>query len=255
MLNYRMDGDGPPLLLIHGFGISFNIWTNLTPLLRDHFTLVTVELPGIGLSPLPPPSQPYLPAAVDALDSLRAHLALPRWSILSYSSGTRVAEAYLQSHAERVARAVFLCPAQTASVKANGLRVASSLDGRWPALGNWVLSGWRLRFLIQLLGFNMRRDPRIATWFDEISSQPVDVLKATLRSMPKGGSCPIAIPAQIPALFIWGREDLITATPRKPSARDVIIHANHSAPQTSPREVGDAVIQFLISSSNPEGME
>ena len=245
MLNYRMDGDGPPLLLLHGFGISFNIWTNLTPLLRDHFTLVTVELPGIGLSPLTPRAGPYLPAAVDALDALRAHLAIPRWSILSYSSGTRVAEAYLHSHAERVARAVFLCPAQTASGKANGLRVASSVDARWPALGNWVLSGWRLRFLIQLLGFNMRRDSRVPVWFDEISSQPVDVLKATLRSLPDFGAPPIVVPNPIPALFIWGSRDLITATPRKPSTRDAIIPATHAAPQTNPREVGEAVMAFF----------
>jgi pimeloyl-ACP methyl ester carboxylesterase len=243
MLNHRIIGNGPPLLLLHGFGISFNIWTNLTPLLRDHFTLVTVELPGIGLSPLPP--GPYLPAAVDALDALRAHLALPRWDILSYSSGTRVAEAYLQSHAQRVARAIFLCPAQTASAKANSLRVASKIDARFPALGNWVLSGWRLRFLIQLLGFNLQSNPAVDAWYAEITSQPVDILKATLRSMPNGGECPITIPTQIPALFIWGREDLITATPRKPSARDVIIHANHSAPQTSPREVGEAMISFF----------
>ncbi|MBI5936128.1 MAG: alpha/beta hydrolase [Chloroflexi bacterium] len=261
MLNYRIDGDGPPLLLLHGFGISFNIWTNLTPLLRDHFTLVTVELPGIGLSPLPPDTSTslsaslYLPAAVDALEALRAHLALPRWDILSYSSGTRVAEAYLHSHAQRVSRAIFLCSAQTASAKANGLRVAGLVDAHFPALGNWVLSGWRLRFLIQLLGFNMQRDPRVPAWFREISSQPVDVLKATLRSLPDFGARPIVIPDHIPALFIWGSRDLITATPRHPSARDLIIPVTHAAPQTSPREVGEAIIQFLVlSSSNPEGM-
>ncbi len=243
MLNHHIIGDGPPLLLLHGFGISFNIWTNLTPLLRDHFTLVTVELPGIGLSPLPP--GPYLPAAVDALDSLRAHLAFPHWDVLSYSSGTRVAEAYLQSHAERVGRAAFLCPAHTAPFKTNGLRVASSLDGRWPALGNWVLSGWRLRFLIQLLGFNLQRDSRVPAWFDEISSQPVDVLKATLRSLPDFGAPSIVVPNQIPALFIWGREDLIAAMPRKLSARDLIIPATHAAPQTNPREVRDAALAFF----------
>lgn len=253
MLNYQIIGDGPPLLLLHGFGISFNIWTNLTPLLRDHFTLVTVELPGIGLSPRP--SQLYAAAAVDALDSLRAHIAIPRWSILSYSSGTRVAEAYLQSHPDRVERAAFLCPAQTVPFKANGLRVASSVDERYPKAGNWVLSSWRLRFLIQLLGFNMRRDSRVPAWFDEISSQPVDVLKATLRSLPNFGASPIVVPPHIPALFVWGSRDLITATPRKPSTRDAIIPATHAAPQTNVCEVGEAVIPFLISSSNPEGMK
>lgn len=245
MLNYRIDGDGPHLLLLHGFGISFNIWTELTPRLRDHFTLVTVELPGIGRSPLPPHSRLYPDEAADALDSLRDCLAIPRWSVLSYSSGTRVAEAYLQSHADRVERAVFLCPAQTAPSKSRGLRVASMVDARFPTLGNWVLSGWRIRFLIQLLGFNLRRDPRVPAWFAEITSQPVDILKATLRSLPDWGVRSFEVPAEIPALFVWGREDLITATPRKLSARDVLIHATHAAPQTKAREVAEVVLAFL----------
>ncbi|RJP49088.1 MAG: alpha/beta fold hydrolase [Anaerolineaceae bacterium] len=245
MLNYRMDGEGPPLLLLHGFGISFNIWTELTPRLRGHFKMVTVELPGIGLSPLPPLSEPYLAAAVDALDSLRDSLAIPRWRVLSYSSGTRVAEAYLQSRPERVERAIFLAPAYTSKHKAFGLRVASMIDERFPQLGNWVLSGWRIRFLIRLLGFNLRRDPHVPAWFDEITSQPVNVLKATLRSLPEFGARPFAVPPEIPSIFIWGREDLITATPRHPSARHVLIHATHAAPQTSPCEVGEVVLGFL----------
>ena len=46
-----------PLLLVHGFGISFNIWKELLPLLCPYFTLVMVELPGIGESPMPRPGR------------------------------------------------------------------------------------------------------------------------------------------------------------------------------------------------------
>jgi pimeloyl-ACP methyl ester carboxylesterase len=245
MLNYQIIGDGPPLLLLHGFGISFNIWIELRLRLRDHFTLVTVELPGIGSSPLPPPARPYLAAAVDALDSLRDFLAIPRWRVIGYSSGSRVAEAYLQSHTEHVERAVFLCPAVTAPFKAAGLRAAIRFDAKFPQLGNWVLSGARLRFLIRLLGFNLRPSDKLSTWFNEITSQPMDILKETLRSIPEGGARPFAVPEEIPSLFVWGREDIITATPRKPSARDVILRANHSMPQTKAREVADVILHFL----------
>jgi pimeloyl-ACP methyl ester carboxylesterase len=246
MLNCQTHGHGPPLLLLHGFGISFNIWSGLVPLLRDHFTLVIVELPGIGLSPLPPLSGPYLAAAVDALDSLRVSLAIPRWSVIGYSSGSRVAEAYLQSHAEHIERAVFLCPALTAPIKAAGLRAGIRLDAKYPQLGNWALSGWRIRFLIHLLGFNLRPNDKVSAWYAEITSQPVDILKETLRSMPEEGARPFDLPAEIPALFVWGREDWISATPSKPSARDVIIQANHSMPQTSAREVAEVILRFAL---------
>lgn len=246
MLNYRIHGDGPPLVLLHGFGISFNIWNGLRPLLVDHFTCIEVELPGIGLSPLPLPDSSYPAAAVDALDSLRNSLALPRWSVLGYSSGSRIAEAYLQTNPARVERAVFLCPARTSADKAFGLRVASAIDMRFPQLGTWTLSGWRIRFLIHLLGFNLRRHSPVDAWRDEIISQPVDILKATLRSMPEGGSRPFEFPDSIPALFVWGKEDWITATPKRPSRREVIIHADHSMPQTKTKEAAEMIVPFLI---------
>ena len=241
-------------MLLHGFGISFNIWNGLRPLLRDHFTLIEVELPGIGLSPLPRPDSSYLAEAVDALDSLRDFLGLGRWNVLGYSSGSRVAEAYLQAHPDRVERTIFLCPAHTAADKAFGLRVASVMDARFPKMGAWVLSGWRLRFLVHLLGFNLRRNSPVDAWVDEIVSQPVDILKGTLRSMPNGGARPFEFSDSISALFVWGREDLITATPKRPSTRDVVIHANHSMPQMRAKEVAEILLSF-IGGENPEGMK
>lgn len=246
MLSYELDGSGPPLVLIHGFGISFDIWRELRPYLRDHFTLILTEMPGIGRSPVPEEAMPYLDFAVRELETLRASLGFERWSVLSYSSGTRVAEQYLQCHCERVERAVFLCPAQTAAYKALGLRVAIRLDARYPQVGNWVLSGWRIRFLIDLLGLNFRHPELLPAWFEEITSQSVVILKETLRSMPEGGSRQFDLP-DVPSLFLWGRQDLIMDRPRRLSTRDRLIRADHSAPQTDVGEIVEVVLPFLKS--------
>ncbi len=246
MLNYQIEGNGPALLLIHGFGISFNIWKELRPTLCEHFRLVTVELPGIGRSPPPPSTRPYLAEVVDELESLRVQLNIPCWSILGYSSGSRVAEAYLQTHTRRVEAAIFLCPAYVTRGKAIGLRIAIRVDAHLPAMGDWVLTNWRIRFLVRLLAFNLHRDPAVDQWVAEISSQPVDILKETLRSLPDGGARPFAFPDQIPVLFIWGSKDWITATPRKPSSWDVVIPADHSAPQTSASAVAESILSFML---------
>ena len=245
MLNHQTHGRGPALLLLHGFGISFHIWDELRPHLADRFTCIEVELPGIGLSPLPLRPSSYLAEAVDALDSLRASLGLESWHVVGYSTGSRVAEAYLQTHTSRVDRAAFLCPAQTHAPGALGLQFADRFDARFPAIGSWILSGWRMRFLIQLLGFNLRSNPLVPAWHAEITSQPVDVLKATLRSLPGHGATPFTVPAEAPTLFVWGREDLITATPKRPSSRDMVIHANHSMPQTEPEQTARILLSFL----------
>ena len=246
MLNYELDGSGPPLVLIHGFGISFNIWRELRPYLRDHFTLILTEMPGIGRSPAPDGAMPYLDCAVEELDALRAALGFERWSVFAYSSGTRVAEQYLQCHYEHVERAVFLCPAQTARHKALSFSAALRLDRAFPSLGDWILSGPRIRFLINLLGLNFRHPQLLDPWFDEITSQPVEVLKATLRTMPEGGARTFDLPS-LPSLFVWGSQDLIMDRPRRLSARDRLIRADHSAPQTAAQEVADTVLPFLRS--------
>jgi pimeloyl-ACP methyl ester carboxylesterase len=242
MLNYKIMGDGTPLLLIHGFGISFNIWQNLRPLLESDFSLIMIELPGIGKSPLP--EGDYLDASIREIEKLRVALKIERWHVLSYSSGTRVGECYLQRFPERVIRSVYLCPAQTQSCKALGLRIATRLDKWFPSIGNWVLSGSRLDFLIRLLGFNLKPGPHASGWMDEISSQPVEILKETIRSIPGGGSDPIPLP-RVPCLFIWGRQDLITKSPSKASAHHRIIKANHAAPVLEAEQVAELALPFL----------
>jgi pimeloyl-ACP methyl ester carboxylesterase len=243
MLNYEVEGRGAPLLLIHGFGISFSIWQEMNPLLRDQFTLVQVELPGIGSSPPPQQGQAYLDSAVEGIEVMREALGIGRWHVVSYSSGTRVGEHYLNAHASRVDRAVFICPARVRPLKAILLRLAIRLDRSLPSIGDWVLSGPRLRILIDLFGFNLKKNERSPRWFAEISSQPVEIIKETLRSMPGGGGMPFSIP-DLPALFIWGSEDLLTDTPRF-TLRDRLIRAAHSAPQTDPVALAGILIPFL----------
>ncbi len=243
MLNYKIEGGGEPFLLIHGFGISFYIWEDLLPLLRDQFSLIQIELPGIGSSPPPKKGQNYLDAAVEGVEQVRAALKIERWRMLSYSSGTRVGERYMNLCANRVERAIFVCPAKISSRRAWGLRLAMQLDTMIPQLGNWVLSGARLHYLIGLLGFNSQPNERSPRWFQEISSQPVEILKETLRSLSHEGAQPF-LSAGNNTLFIWADNDRIIETPR-PSSQDHIIHANHSAAQTASRQLAELILPFL----------
>ena len=52
-MSVRVDisGQGPPLVLTHGFGGSRHTWDTVVPLLAEHFTVVVWDLPGHGDSP------------------------------------------------------------------------------------------------------------------------------------------------------------------------------------------------------------
>lgn len=65
-VRYRVDGAGPPVLLLHGVIRSLEDWTEQHRLLRDRFRVYSVDLPGYGRSaPLGVPHT--LPALADAV--------------------------------------------------------------------------------------------------------------------------------------------------------------------------------------------
>ncbi len=90
-LHHEREGDGPPLLLVHGIGMSAAAWTAVVPRLQDRFTVVTVDLPGFGASP-PLAGPPTLPALADACAALmRDELGFDEWSVAGNSLGGGVA--------------------------------------------------------------------------------------------------------------------------------------------------------------------
>ncbi len=242
-LNYKVEGNGPPLLLIHGFGISFNIWQEMLPFLRPHLTLVMVELPGVGRSPLPPPGEAYLRVATSAFEGVRLALGLETWDVLGYSTGSRFAEAYVQAYGRHVGRVIFLCPLVVDALKVFGLRFGLWVDGVLPAVGDWILCGWRLKFLISLFGFNLHPDPHAEEWYATIRALPVQVLKETLKVAAGPGTNPFSVP--VPFSLIWGDADIVPVRPRRRGARDQFIHASHAAPVLAAEAAARSVLAAL----------
>jgi pimeloyl-ACP methyl ester carboxylesterase len=247
MLPYRLEGSGPPLLLIHGWGVTYSVWKDLVPLLKPHFQLILVELPGVGAACDVVPGESYYPACAQALEELRVSLGVAQWAILAYSTGTRVGEAYMQSYSQRVTRVVFLCPIYLRESWTRALQLEQWLDEKRPGLSNWILSDWRLYGLLLTLGFNLRRRDCAHEWMSEIDLQPRDNLKRMLLELPGKGRAPFTLPTAptIHTLFVWGRRDALTDRPRHPRPNDVFISANHSAPMLAPHRVASVVLPFL----------
>lgn len=65
-VSYVDQGEGPPILLVHGLGGSWRNWLETIPALADGHRVVALDLPGFGLSPMPdePISMPAYGALV-----------------------------------------------------------------------------------------------------------------------------------------------------------------------------------------------
>ena len=246
MLRYRLEGEGPPLLLIHGWGVTYAIWQKLLPLLKPHFQLIMIELPGNGGSPEVDPGVSYYPACAETIDEVRQHLGIEQWSLFAYSSGTRAAEAYIQRYHQRVTRAVFLCPIYLTEICSLALRVLDNTRPRatFVPLTQWLFSDWRLYGLILALGFNGRKHDYTRVWKSEIELQRMENLLRMLCELPGKGRAPFEMPA-IPTIFLWGSYDTLIERPRRPKPNDIFIPANHSAPILAARSVFESVLPFL----------
>lgn len=106
-LHYRVVGQGPPLVMIHGFGSSQLDWELQAEAFREHFTLVMPDLRGFGQS-----SKEVAPFSVDQyaedLRALLQHLEIDRFSLLGYSLGGAVSFAFSVEQPERIERLILV---------------------------------------------------------------------------------------------------------------------------------------------------
>lgn len=244
VLNYKIEGEGEPLLLLHGLGITFTIWQDLVPLLKPHYKLIMVELPGHGKSPLPNFHLPYYQESACRLEELRQSLGIERWNILGYSMGAWAAHEYIRRYPEHVSHAIFLCPATLNRFWSWSLEGLVKVDRYLPSLASWLLDGWRLNRLVRALGFNGRRHPYAAYWTKEIHGQPVQVIKQLLRDLPNSGRARFSLPEGVHSVFIWGAKDVIVSRPKRRRPNDVFVPAMHSAPQLAASAIASAVMAY-----------
>lgn len=98
---FTVQGDGPPLFLIHGIGAARNTWAKALPVLTPHFTVVTYDLRGHGASPMPS-GEFGLDALVDDLERVRESSGFETAHFAGHSLGGMIGPAYALRYPDRV---------------------------------------------------------------------------------------------------------------------------------------------------------
>lgn len=98
---YSIEGDGPPLFLIHGIGAARNTWAKALPELTPHFTVITYDLRGHGMSVMPL-ADFGLDELVADLEALRARLGISQAHFAGHSLGGMIGPAYARLYPDRV---------------------------------------------------------------------------------------------------------------------------------------------------------
>jgi pimeloyl-ACP methyl ester carboxylesterase len=99
-INYHRQGEGQPLVLLHGIGHHWQAWRPVIDLLAGEFDVIACDSPGFGRSaPLTPGIEPTIPAYADAFEWFLAELGLKRPHVAGNSMGGAIALELARRHA------------------------------------------------------------------------------------------------------------------------------------------------------------
>jgi 2-hydroxymuconate-semialdehyde hydrolase len=109
-------GNGPPLLLVHGFPSNAAAWSAIVPRLEGERSMVALDMVGFGQSTRRPRRPMTGDAYADRLVALMDALELQRIDVAGLSWGGSVVQRLAARHPERVRRLVLLASVSAAHV-------------------------------------------------------------------------------------------------------------------------------------------
>lgn len=109
-VHYRIEGEGKPLVLIHGFSASLHCWEPLKEELKDEYQIISLDLPGFGLTKMP-----EVNAAVDLddfyvtfVDKFLEKIEVDQFYLLGNSMGGWITWQYASEFPQKVEKMILL---------------------------------------------------------------------------------------------------------------------------------------------------
>lgn len=105
---YYEGGNGPNIVLVHGFGVDRNVWLPVAKILTRNFHVVIPDLPGWGQSTRLPDGDYGIEAQAKRLDAFVHTLNLGPMILVGHSMGGAIAGVYAAEHPKSVAGLVLM---------------------------------------------------------------------------------------------------------------------------------------------------
>ena len=116
MLKYKRSGNGPAVLLIHGFFGGPNYWLPLFNHLTPNFDVIAPTLPGFADSKTDQPLD-NIDAFTECLVNFMASLGVERYSVVGHSMGGFMAQKMAVNYSDRLERLVIYGSASRSNKK------------------------------------------------------------------------------------------------------------------------------------------
>lgn len=246
-------GDGPTVVLLHAFPLDSSMFDRLVPLIDGRWRVVTIDLPGLGLSPVPvarPSTDRAAAGVLDVLDDLSIAEAV----VLGVSTGGYLALEIAARAPDRVSALVLVSTTPhriEPDVPADRRQVADEVEhsrSSEPVAGS----------ADEGLGATAHQEqPGLAGQLrDTIAAAAPDGIAWMARAIAgRSDTADVLATFPRPVLLVFGDEDTATPPARGeemlalrdglPARLVVLERTGHLSPLERPREVADALDGLL----------
>jgi haloacetate dehalogenase len=272
-INLVTGGQGPAVLLLHGYPETHAMWHKVAPALARDYTVVWADLRGYGDSSKPkgrPDHANYAKRAMAKdMAEVMTRLGHRRFHVVGHDRGARVSHRLARDHGSRVRSLTVLDIVPTARMYASVSKGFATAYYHWffliqkPPLPEQLLAGHVPHYILGRLGRGKSglrhfsaaavkeyvrafRDPKCihATCEDYRAAASIDLVHDKKDARRK---------LQMPVLALWGKQGVIEAYFKPLSdwrkyARDVrgrAIDCGHFIPEEAPGDVLRELRRFL----------
>ncbi len=264
-VHYRDQGprNAPALVLVHGSNASLFTWVPWVERLDTTFRVVTLDMPGHGLTGAVP-SQDYSEQAMaDVTGEVARHLGLARFAIGGNSMGGAVAAHFAEEHPEQVTQLILVDAGGMPSKEGDKIPLAFQL-ARVPVLNQVMLHVTPRQLVVE--GLNdavvhkaIITDSMIDQYWDFARME--GTREATMRRFALRFDRFVVMHVReirVPTLILWGEEDHLIPVEAAhafaraiPGAKLIVYPATGHLPQEEvPDKSAGDVRSFLLATSH-----
>ncbi len=251
LIHYTVEGQGPDVVLVHGWASSRRMWSQVSATLAEHYRCWSLDLPGCGDSDRPADLWYTIPNLTALVRGFMAGQGLERVRLVGHSMGGMISLNLAARHPEMIERLVAINPVVTGNSHLKRL----AKPGARQRVVQWVL-GISPRVMAPLLstGESLRLNG-----LHHIRRRTEDFFKVSPGALLSSGRAIVAydLSTQLqrilaPTLVIVGDRDLnVPMSEGRLAARQIrgarlhVMRAGHMATDDRPGDIVQQLQGFL----------
>jgi pimeloyl-ACP methyl ester carboxylesterase len=243
-VNYKIEGEGFPFLILHGWGGSSNSWSEVQKILsKNGFIVIVLDLPGFGKTPSP--VEPWeIKDYTDFLLKLIDKLNIRQMVLLGHSFGGRISIRFASLYPERL-KYLILCASAGVKLPYN---FSQFIIYSFSKFGNFLLSPKFLRRFKDWIRNNFYMIIRQRDYRKVKGS-----MKETFKKIVADDLTADLFKIKTKTLILWGENDksvpikaaYIIKEKISDSVLEIIPRASHTPHLEFPEKLSEIILKYL----------